>query len=64
MYPAYQCLKTIERTIYCSSVKFKNHDEGSAWVGRVMSNHDLSANNIIGKPYTSNVIPRGAIIVD
>ena len=64
MYPAYQCLKTVDRTVYCSRNMVNNHAEGSAWAGRVIQQYGLNANDIHGRPYTSNNIPRGAIIVD
>lgn len=28
----YQCFKTISRDHYCSCTKFKNHEEGNAWI--------------------------------
>ncbi|MFM9693537.1 hypothetical protein [Streptomyces europaeiscabiei] len=31
-YPAFQCLKTVERVEYCSDKKVKNHDTGNAWI--------------------------------
>jgi hypothetical protein len=58
----YQCFKTLDRTVYCSSTEFKNHTEGAAWVGRCMEQFDIQASQMHGKPYESDSQPRGAVI--
>ena len=56
----YQCFKTIERDVYCSSYKVKNHDEGAAWVREALAHFNLRGNDIKGKPYEEDNIPDGA----
>ena len=63
-YPAYQCVKTANRDVYCSAKKVKNHDEGAAWVARAQAAHGFQANAILGRPYTEHAQPRNATIVD
>lgn len=61
-YPAYQCLKTNARQVYCSKNKLKSHDEGNAWVKRCMEHFGINSNELKGKPYLSDSIPNGAIV--
>jgi hypothetical protein len=56
----YQCFKTTDRVVYCSSFKVKNHDEGADWVRQALEHFNLKANDIKGKPYESDDIPEGA----
>lgn len=58
----YQCFKTINRTIYCSSLPVRNHAEGAAWVNRAMAHFGIQADEIRGKPYLADSIPQGAIV--
>ncbi len=57
----YQCFKTRDRDVYCSSYKVKNHDEGAAWVQQALQHFNLQASDILGKPYEENSVPRNAI---
>ena len=63
-YPAYQCFKTQNREVYCSNDKVKNHATGAKWIERAITHFQLQANEILGKPYTSERIPRGAHTCD
>ena len=56
----YQCFKTKARDVYCSSYKVKNHTEGAAWVQQALAHYKLRGSDILGKPYESEDIPRGA----
>jgi hypothetical protein len=56
----YQCFKTLERDVYCSSYKVKSHDEGAEWVRQALAHFSLQASDIKGKPYEANNIPEGA----
>jgi hypothetical protein len=58
----YQCFKTKDRDVYCSSMEFKNHDEGKAWVTDCMAHFGIRADQLLKKPYESEDQPRGAII--
>lgn len=58
----YQCFKTLARDEYCSSTKFRNHDEGALWVGECMEHFAIQANQLLGRPYESNDQPARAII--
>ena len=61
-YPAYQCVKLSDRTVYCSKKKFKNHDEGAEWVSALQKAKGFKGNEIKGKPYTSSSQPSDAEI--
>lgn len=56
----YQCFKDISRNVYCSSYKVKNHAEGAAWVGQAITHFGLRSNDLLGQPYQSDDIPKGA----
>ena len=56
----YQCFKTKARDVYCSSMEVKNHAEGAAWIAQALKHFELQANDILGKPYESDDIPKGA----
>jgi hypothetical protein len=56
----YQCFKTIDRDVYCSSYKVKNHTEGADWVKQALEHFNLQADDILKKPYESDDIPNGA----
>lgn len=58
----YQLFKTRARDVYCSSTQFSNHDEGAAWVTAAMKHFGIQGNDLLGKPYTSESQPDGAII--
>lgn len=58
----YQCFKTTDRTVYCSSQTFKSHAPAAAWVSECIMAHQLQANDLLGKPYESDSQPRGAVI--
>jgi hypothetical protein len=57
----YQCFKTKDRDVYCSSYKVKGHAEGADWVKKTLEHFNLQANDILKKPYESDDIPEGAI---
>lgn len=59
---AYQCFKTKDRDVYCSSTRFRSHAEASVWVGACLTHFELPATAILGKPYESNDQPANAII--
>ena len=61
-YPAYQCVQLINRDIYCSKNKYKNHDEGKQWVTDLLAHLGVKGNDIKGKPYTSDSQPDNATI--
>jgi hypothetical protein len=61
-YPAFQCFKTKSRDVYSSSYQVKNHDEGAAWVQQAMEHFGIKGSDLLGKPYTSNIIPTTATI--
>ena len=56
----YQCFKTKARDVYCSSFEVKNHAEAAAWMEQAMKHFELKASDILGKPYESDDIPKGA----
>lgn len=58
----YQCFKTKDRDVYCSSKEFKNHDEGAAWIALAMAHFNIQASDLLGKPYTADSQPDGATI--
>lgn len=58
----YQCFKTIDRDVYCSSQTFKSHDPAAQWVADCMAHFGIPANNIHGKPYERDSQPEGAVI--
>ena len=58
----YQCFKTIDRTTYCSSTQFKNHDEGADWISRCIEHFQLKANDLKGKPWEADSQPDNATI--
>jgi hypothetical protein len=60
-YPAYQCFKTRNRDVYCSSFKVKNHDAGADWIAAALHHFGLQAGDILGTPYLSDDIPKSAI---
>ncbi len=61
-YPAYQCFKTDNRTVYCSLKKVGSRDEGDEWIKTACNNFDLRIDQIHGRPYVSSCQPSGAII--
>jgi hypothetical protein len=61
-YPSYQCLKTTNGVVYCSSKKLKSHAEGNAWVKKVMAHYNLTANDISGKPFERASQPSNATV--
>lgn len=60
--PYYQCFKTTDRTVYCSSQMFRNHATAATWVSQCIMAHQLQANDLLGTPYESDNQPRGAVI--
>jgi hypothetical protein len=62
-YPSYQTFQDTDRNLYCSSTRFKNHDEGAMWVrqaiaalgvrclGRPAESHNQPPRAIIGPPW-------------
>lgn len=58
----YQCFKTKDRTVYCSSTQFKNHTAGATWVAQCIAHYRLRADQILGKPYEEDDQPRGAVV--
>lgn len=56
----YQCFKTRDRTVYCSSYQVRNHAEGAVWVKRCMENFGIQG--LAGKPYESDDQPRDATL--
>jgi hypothetical protein len=58
----YQCFKTKDRDVYCSSTEFKNHDEGNVWVAACMKHFAIRADQMLGKPYESDDQPARAKI--
>lgn len=59
-YPAYQCFKTTDRDVYCSSVKVSNHTEGAAWVSNCMAFYSIQGSQLKGKPYLEDSQPDNA----
>jgi hypothetical protein len=60
--PFYQCFKTTDRTVYCSSTKFKNHDAGATWVAQCIAHFRLRADELVGRPYEKQSQPAGAVV--
>jgi len=60
--PYYQCFKTKDRDVYCSSQTFKSHATAAEWVAACMSNFGVTASELLGKPYEADSQPRGATI--
>ncbi len=63
----YQTVKFRSGTVapdvtYCSSKKYKNHDEGAAWVKALMEHFGLTSANMVGKPKEADSQPDGATI--
>lgn len=58
----YQCFKTREREVYCSSYKVRNHDEGREWVTNTMAHFGINGSDLLGKPFERDSQPDGAII--
>lgn len=58
----YQCFKTRDRQVYCSSGRFKNHDEGASWVAACMQHFGIRASDMLGKPYEADKPPPNAVI--
>jgi hypothetical protein len=58
----YQCFKTRERTVYCSSTQFKSHQPASEWVRQCMANFNINGQDLHGKPFESDDQPDGATI--
>ena len=57
----YQCFKTVNRTVYCSSYAVKNHTEGAAWVSSAMQHFSIQSNELLGRPYEADSIPSAAM---
>jgi len=60
-YPAYQCIKTPDPAVYCSSSKVKNHDAGNKWVKMAIAHWDLTAAGI--KVYSVAKLPSNAALL-
>jgi hypothetical protein len=60
--PYYQCFKTVDRTVYCSSQRFKSHAPAATWVADCMAHFNIAASNLLGKPYESDSQPSSAVI--
>ncbi len=58
----YQCIKTIDRSVYCSSTKFRSHAEAKEWVTACMAAHGIAASQLKGRPYEADKQPTGATI--
>jgi hypothetical protein len=58
----YQCFKTLDRTVYCSSQQFKSHAPAATWVADCMAHYSIPADQLRGKPYEAYAQPSGAII--
>jgi hypothetical protein len=58
----YQCFKTLDRTVYCSSQTFKGHDPAAIWVRDCMAHFQIIALNLLGKPFERDEQPDGAVI--
>lgn len=60
--PYYQCFKTRDRSVYCSSQTFNSHAPAAAWVGQCMANFGIQASDLLGRPYEAQSQPAGATI--
>ena len=60
--PFYQCFKTTDRTVYCSSMQFRNHTTAATWVGQCIAHFNLRADQLSGKPYERDDPPTGAVV--
>lgn len=60
--PFYQCFKTKDRDVYCSSTEYRSHDEGKVWVAACMAHFGIRGSDMLKKPYPSEDQPEGAII--
>jgi hypothetical protein len=58
----YQCFKTTDRTVYCSSQTFKSHQPAAEWVANCMAHFNIQGNDLHGKPYESDDQPKNAVI--
>ena len=58
----YQCFKTVDRTVYCSSQQFKSHGPAATWVADCIANFAIRADQLLGKPYEADSQPRTAVI--
>lgn len=58
----YQCFKTLDRTVYCSSMTFKSHAPAALWVQDCLAHFGLQGSDIHGKPYEADSQPRNAVI--
>ena len=47
----YQCFKTKDRDVYCSSYEVKSHAEGAIWVRDCMEHYSIKGNDLLGKPF-------------
>jgi hypothetical protein len=53
--PFYQCFKTRARVVYCSSTTYRSHPEAVPWVAACMAAHGIPGNQLLGKPFPSEV---------
>ncbi len=58
-YPAYQCFKDTDRTVYCSQNKVNNHAEGNSWIARCRAHYNVQMS---GAGYLAVNHPAGAVI--
>ncbi len=58
----FQCFKTQDLKVYCSSIQFKNHDEGNAWIKDCLKAHNLQGSDVLGRPFTADSPPDRAIL--
>jgi hypothetical protein len=56
----YQCFKTSDRTTYCSSTKYRSHDEAAEWIAACLEAHGLQGNDIHGSPWEAQKLPANA----
>jgi hypothetical protein len=56
----YQLYKDTTETTYCSSKKFKNHDEGDEWIKACLKAHP--GTSVSGKPWVAEKQPAKATI--
>jgi len=61
-YPAYQCLKTVDRDVYCSKSKVSSHTFGATWVTNCMAHYGITSSQLSGRPYLSASKPSNATI--
>lgn len=60
-YPNLQCIKTKDRSVYCSSFICRNHVEGKSWVTAVMLHYSIKASDL-KTTFEQQDAPEGAII--